>query len=262
MPIEIVTGSDAAANVASEPCNIALYGGPGLQKTTDAVAAFCRDGRCNAFVVSCEDGALKPILARNLPVPDHPRRPVKTWQDMYEVLMWLGANKHRYNALIVDTLSTFTTYVAKDLEKQFEGNKNKFAMWAVMRNILFTLREWTRQLQLHAAFICHTMAPEVKDGVFYPGGPAISPKTMINEYYGLLDTVMRVDYITMPMSNTPVRVYWTGGTEFPKELGPAFQPPSDWRYWRTKNREGCNQALVPADLGAFLRMRQPPYAGL
>jgi hypothetical protein len=72
--------------------------------------------------------------------------------------------------------------------------------------------------------------------------------------------VLRVDYIAPPGA-APMRVYYTGGTDWPAELGPLSQPP-DWRQWRTKNREGCGQAIVPADLGAFLRIRQPPYAGL
>lgn len=263
MPIEIVTGAAAQANVASEPCNVMLYGAPGTLKTTDAVSAFMKNGRCTAFVIPCEDGSLQPIVSRGLAVPDHVRKPVKTWQDMTEAMTWLAQNRNQYNAVIVDTLSTFTMYLARDLEEQFKGNKNKFAMWGVIRNCLFALREWSRVLGMHCVFIAHSQAPEVKDGVFYRGGPQLAPKTMINEYYGLLDTVLRVDYVTLPMSSIPTRVYWTGGTEFPKELGGAmFQPPVDWQFWRTKNRAGCADAIVPADLGAFLRRRQPPYANL
>jgi hypothetical protein len=58
-----------------------------------------------------------------------------------------------------------------------------------------------------------------------------------------------------------VRVYYTGGTDWPAEL--ASTPQGDWRMWRTKNREGYAQAIMPADLGGFLRGRSgPPYVGL
>lgn len=264
MPIEIVTGEAATANLAALPANVLLYGGPGLEKTTDAVRAFCVDGRCTAFVIPCEDGALKPILARGLPVPDHPKQPVKSWIEMQETLAWLGQNRDKYRAVIVDTISTFTMYLNKEVERQFEGNRNKFMIPTAMRNYLFILREWCRHIGLHSIFIAHGAPPQVQDGMFFPGGPLMAPKTMIEQYFGLIDSVIRVDNVTVPgmNNNKPFRVYWTGGKEFPKELGGLFQPPPDWQLWRTKNREGVGSAVVPADLAAFLKSRNPPYLGL
>ena len=78
--------------------------------------------------------------------------------------------------------------------------------------------------------------------------------------FGLLDSVIRVDWLTIP-GRAPMRVYYTGGEVWPAELG-TFGMPADVRAWRVKNREGCNSMIVPADLGAFLRSRQPPYLGL
>jgi hypothetical protein len=129
-----------------------------------------------------------------------------------------------------------------------------------MRNCLFLMREWLRSLGLHSIFIAHGLAPAMLDGVFYRGGPLMAPKTMIEQYYGLIDSVLRVETLVLP-GRAPQRVYWTGGEVWPQELG-TFGQPADWRFWRTKNREGCGQAIVPADLGAFLRARNPPYAGL
>lgn len=260
MPIRILTGQDAQANVAGQPCNVMLYGPPGTLKTTDAVAAFIRDGRCNAFVIPCEDGALKPILARGWPVPDHPERTVKTWSDLQETIAWLAPNRQRYTAVIVDTVSTLTTYLLKEAEAQGVGSKNKFAIWSLMRTYLFSLREWIRMLGLHSVFIAHASPPSVADGVFYRGGPLLSPKTMMEQYFGLVDTVLRVDHVAVPGQGVS-RVYWTGGEVWPQALGMLGIPP-DSRAWAVKNREGCAQAVVPADLGAFLRARQPPYAGL
>lgn len=72
MPIDIVTGSAAQQNAAGLPINVLLYGQPGTLKTTDAVSTFFRpDGSCSAFVIPCEDGALKTIAKRGWPVPDH-----------------------------------------------------------------------------------------------------------------------------------------------------------------------------------------------
>lgn len=261
MTIEIASGADAVANIAGQPANVILYGPPGSGKTTDAITTFCKDGKCSAFVIPCEDGALKPILARGLPVPDHVRSPVKSWSEMEQAMAWLWQNRGRYSACVIDGLSTFTTYLNKEIEEKYAGSKNKFIVWTTMRNCLYMIREWLRAIGLHGVFTCHAMSPVVQDGVFYLGGPMLSPKTMIESYYGLVDTVLRVDHLTIP-GKPPTRVYWTGGLDWPSELGPLAQPPPDWRGWRAKNREGCGRAIVPADLGAFLRSRTPPYPGL
>ena len=92
------------------------------------------------------------------------------------------------------------------------------------------------------------------------GGFSLSPKSLVGDFFGHVDTVLRVDHLVLP-GRAPMRVMYTGGEQWPPELG-TFGQPQDWRMWRTKNREGVGQAVVPADLGAFLRARQPPYAGL
>lgn len=259
MTIEIVIGADAFANLAEQPANVLLYGPPGSQKTTDAVQAFCKDGKCSAFVISCEDGALKPILARGLPVPDHPRRPVKTWGEMQEVMEWLGKNRQRYSACIIDTLSTFSMYLYREVESTIKS-KNKFDIPIMMRNMLFYLREWIRSIGLHSVLICHQMEPTVKDGVLFPGAPLLAPKSLAEVYFGLLDTVLRVDYIDIPGVGRQ-RVYWTGGQTWPAEV-PNLAQPMGWQNWRAKNREGCAAMIVPAGLREFLLARKPPYPGL
>jgi hypothetical protein len=259
MAINIVTGAQAHANVAVQPCNVMLYGAPGTEKTTDAVKAFIKNGRCTAFYIPCEDGALKPILARGLPIPDHPELPVKSWPAMTETIGWLAQHRGNYSAVVVDTLSTFMMYLNKEVEVA-KGSKNGYEIWNAMRAALYNIREWIRMLGLHSVFICHGIGPEVKEGIFNKGGPLLAPKTMIEQYYGLVDTVLRVDHLHA-IGRPPMRVYWTGGETWPTELSNVVPPP-DWRMWRTKNREGCGSALVPADLGAFLRSRTPPYDGL
>ncbi len=260
MSIEIVTGAQAQANVVSTPANVLLYGGPGMKKTTDSYEAFFKDGRCRAFFIPCEDGALKSIAARGYPIPDHPRDTVKTWTQMTETIAWLAQNRDKYVAGVIDGFSTFCNYVYKELEARFAGNRNKFAIPTEMRAVLYNLREWIRQIGLHSVFIAHSAPPAVLDGVFYAGGPAMVPKTMTDNYFGLLDSVLRVDWLTIP-GRAPMRVYYTGGEIWPESLG-TFGMPQDVRSWRVKNREGCNQMVVPADLGAFLRSRTPPYPGL
>jgi hypothetical protein len=259
-PIEIATGDAAAANIASWPANVMLYGPPGSEKTTDVAKAFTKDGRCGCFFIPCEDGALKPILARGMPVPDHVKNPVKTWQDMQDAVAWVMQHRDRYSAICIDTISTFSMYLYREAEEQFKGNKNKFLIPMLMRNCLFLLREWIRSVGLHSVFIAHGMAPEVKEGVFYRGGPLLAPKSMIEQYAGLLDSLIRVDYLDVPGAGR-TRVYWTGGEEWPQQLG-LLGRPQDAAHWRTKNREGCAAAVVPADLGAFLRARRPAYSGL
>lgn len=260
MTMEIVTGAAAQANVVSQPANVMLYGGPGVLKTTDAAAAFTQNGRCNAFFVPCEDGALKAIAARGMPVPDHPKNTVKSWGAMVEALSWLYEHRANYTACVIDGLSAFSSYIYREAEEQHKGNRNKFLVPVQVRNCLFQLREWLRGLGLHSVFIAHPLPPAVVDTIFYQGGFALSPKSIVPEYFGQTDTVLRVDHLVLP-GRAPMRVYWTGGEIWPAELG-TFGQPSDWRLWRTKNREGVGQAVVPADLGAFLRARQPPYAGL
>lgn len=258
MSVTIVQGQQALDNLTSQPANVLLYGPPGSEKTTDAVKAFVQGDRCTAFVIHCEDGALKGIVPRGLPAPDHTEAPVKTWADMTEVMNWLGKNRQHYTGVIVDTVSTFTMYLYKEVEEQLKGNKNKFLVPVTMRNCLFAIREWIRGLGLHSVMICHALEPAVLDGVFHRGGPLMAPKSMIDNYYGLIDTVLRVDYLEGFGSRQ--RVYWTGGSNWPSGA-PGVMPP-DAGSWRCKNREGCGDAIVPADLGAFLRGRKPPYLGL
>lgn len=261
MSIEIVTGAAAQANVAGMPANVLMYGPPGVGKTTDAVAAFVQDGHCNAFVIPCEDGGIKAPAARGLPVPDHVRTTVKSWGAMQEAIGWLGQNRQNYTGVIIDGLGTLTSNLYREAQAQFKGT-NKYDIPVAVRNSLIMMREWFRLLNLHCVFITHALPPATVDNVFYPGSPLLQPKSMINDYYGLIDSVLRVDYVMTvapPMQPaTPTRVFFTGGTVWPE----GFQQPHDWRYWRTKNREGCNWVIVPADLGAFLRSRQPPYQGL
>lgn len=260
MPIEIVTGADAHANVVGQPANVLLYGGPGLLKSTDAVQAFTQNGRCNAFCIPCEDGALKGVAARGLPLPDHPKYTVKSWGAMVESIGWLYQHRTNYTACIIDGFSAFSSYIYKEAEEQHRGNKNKFLVPVQVRNCLFQLREWIRGLGLHSVFIAHPLPPAVIDNIFYQGGFALSPKSIVPEYFGQTDTVLRVDHLVLP-GRPAMRVYWTGGEIWPQELG-TFGQPQDWRNWRAKNREGVAQSVVPADLGAFLRARQPPYWGI
>lgn len=261
---EIVTGAAAQADILGLPANVLLYGTGGLGKTTDAVAAFCKDGRCNAFVIPCEDGGLKGPAARGLPVPDHPRSTVKSWEQMKYTIAWLSQYRQNYSAVIVDGLSTLTNYMYREATETIKP-KNKWDIPVFVRNNLFYLREWIRALGLHSVFVGHALPPAVVDGIFYPGSPLMQPKSMINDYYGLVDTVLRVDYVypagAVPgatVAVAPVRAYYTGGEIW----NPQFMQPPDYRLWRAKNREGCNNAIVPADLSGFLRSRQPPYGGL
>lgn len=260
MAINIVSGAAAAANVAAEPCNLILYGPPGIGKTTDAVSAFTRDGRCNAFFISCEDGALKPILARGLPVPDHAQAPVKTWDDLCEVMAYVAANRHLYSAVIIDTMTTWTANVYRQLEAN--KPKNKWEVPTQMRNMLYSIREGCRNLGLHVVYIAHEAAPyydEERKQHVGKGGPALSPKTAFGLFQGVIDTILRVHTLQLGFGGSLQRVYSTGGPDWPKEAGAR---PSELDLWWAKNREGCASAIVPADLGTFLRGRVPPYAGL
>lgn len=266
MAIEIVTGAAATQNVGGLPANVILYSDPGRGKTTDAVSAFCRDGRCTAFAIPFEDGALKAPAARGFPTPDHPRETVKSWGALYETLAWLSQHRQNYNGLILDGLSVFSTFLYKEAEVQLKG-KNKWDIPMQVRTQLLTLRQFLRDIGLHSIITAHPIAPGFVDGVFLKGGFALSPKSLINEFFGQTDTVLRTDYVVPSVQQpappnapppNPVRVYFTGGESWPA----GFDQPPDWRYWRTKNREGCASAIVPADLGAFLRGRQPPYGGL
>lgn len=257
MAIEIVTGAAAWENVAAMPANVLLYGGPGTLKTTDAVSLFTRGDKCSAFYIPFEDGALKTIVARKMVIPDGPKYTVKTWQALCESLQWLLEHRQQYNAVILDGITAFSAYIYAG--EQARGHKNKFDVPLIVRQNLFNLREWIRQLGLHSIFIAHSEPPTVQDGVFYHGAMKLAPRSIVREYFGQIDTVLRVDWMTIP-GREPFRVYHTGGEIWPAALGPITPP--DLRAWLVKNREGCNQAVVPADLGAFLRARVPPYVGL
>lgn len=259
MSIEIVTGADAQANVASMPANVLLMGAPGTLKTQDALEAFTGpDGKCHAFVIPCEDGALKTWLSRGGVVPDHPKQTVKSWAALTETIAWVAQNRTRYSAVVLDGLTPLSTYLYNEATETLKG-KNKFDIPVKVRSQLFSLREWIRMLGLHSVFIAHEEPPAVQEGIFYPGAMKLSPRSMTREYFGQLDTVLRVAWY-YTIGRPPVRVYYTGGEVWPTELGPM--PPPDLAQWLTKNREGCNYAVMPANLLAFLRRRVPPYTGL
>jgi hypothetical protein len=256
MAIDVLTGQAASMHVADEPCNLLLYGPPGTNKTTDAVQAFTRDGKPRAFFIQCEPGALKPILARGIPVPDHPKTVVSTWEDLVDACTYAGQHRDRYDAVIIDTLTAWNASVLTILESR--GGKNKYLLWTEIRNMLFQLRDGCRALGLHIIYIAHESMPFIDEHTNYHlGGPTLSPKTAIGRFSGGIDTMLRVGYILQGLEIK--RVYFTGGEAWPNELG---LPPPDLLKFRIKNRDGVNAAAVPADLGAYLRMRKPPYKGL
>jgi len=263
MSIILATPAEAQAAYAAQPANIVIYGPPGSLKTTDVADAFTTGGVCRAFFIPCEDGALKTIVRRGLPMPGcildaETRQPraVKSWPEFEEVMKLLVelrmSGRCPYTAIAVDTLSTLTGYLYKHAQVAYKN-------WDIpnyVRNCMFTVREWARHIGLHCVLIAHASRPTIDEkGIFWPGGPLLSPKTMAEQFHGLVDTVLRVDHLRSPGKPT-VRVYWTGGPDWPPEIGP---PPSDAAQWRAKNRDGVRWTVVPADLRAYLLMSNPPY---
>lgn len=252
MSLEIVSGDAAQAAVANEPLFLMLYGGPGTGKTTEAVATFGR----SAFFIQCEPGALKPIVARGLPVPDHTKGVVQSWEDLSGAVAFAGQHRDRYKAVIIDTITTWTATAYKQLEAKFKG-------WAIpiaARNMLLGLRDGARALGIHVVMIAHAMPPRFDDKgtLLSKGGPLMTPRSAQDLFVPLVDTMLRVD--TLQTAQGPQRVFFPGGTNpWPQTLG---LPPADVGLWWCKNRDGCNEQVVPADLRAYLQGRQPPYVGL
>lgn len=259
MPLDIISGEAAAAAIAAEPWNGMLYGGPGVGKTTQAVEAFTRDGRCTAFFVQCEEGALKPILARGSVIPDHPKGGIVVgWDAMYACFEHVHNNRGRYTALIVDNLTAWTANTEVALKAQGYGKRNGWEIPIMIRDYLITMRRFGRQLGVHIVYLAHAREAYTEDGFAYLGGPALYPKKAASLFYGAVDTMLRAGYLQA--GNKINRVFYTGGLEWPVEYG--MMPPADLLHWFQKNREGVQPAVVPADLGAYLRARRPPYAGL
>lgn len=257
MPVRFVGGAEAHANVVGQPAFVMLFGDPGTQKTSDAIKLFAeRDLKC--CVITCEDNALKPIAARGWPVPVHTEKPVKSTGEMNEAIAQFAATRNSFHGLVIDGFTAFTSYIYKEAEENHKGTRNKFAIPMAVRTYLLQLREWLRMLGKHTVITAHPLPPAVQDGVLYLGGFAMQPKTLIGDYFGQIDTVMRIGYVPTAIGAPPTRVYFTGGEQWPDGIAPT----PDWKLWRTKNREGCNAAIVEADLGKFLRARQPPYEGL
>ncbi len=257
--MRMLTGADATAHVASFPANVLIYGPPGTKKTTDSFEAFTTNGVCRAIAMPCEDGALKILASRGMPIPAGPDETVKTWAQVEAVIGWAAQNRGQYSAVVIDGLTALSTNLYNEATATIKS-KNKFDIPVKVRAQLFQLRDWIRLLGMHCVMIAHAMPPALLDGVFYPGSFQLTPKTVIGEYFGQVDTVLRVGHI-QPLGRAPFRVYFTGGERWPDELA-TVQPPVDMHAWKVKNREGVDAAVVPADLASFLRQRQPPYVGL
>ena len=131
----------------------------------------------------------------------------------------------------------------------------------MVRNAVFPLRDWFRALGLHCIFVAHALPPAVQDGIFYQGMFEVIPKSIGRILFGEIDTVLRVDYISRAPGEADACVLHRRGS-LAAALGPLSVPAPVGRNWLAKNREGCNQAVVPADLGAFLSSRRPAYQGL
>jgi len=286
MPFVPVSGDDAAQRLLALPANVCVYGPPGTRKTTLTAQAFVDAARGvnRSWFIQCEDGALKPVGAlasRGMPVPSYAVDPqtgepktVKCWADYVEQMSWLfelrRAGQCPFTAVVMDTVSTFTEYLHREFSAPggmgavpglpAQNSKNKYAIWIRLRDALFTVREWSRAIGLHSVLIAHEVTPgqRTEEGVIesWIGGPLLQPKTMIERYHGSIDTILRVARLPSVPGNAGGDVFFTGGTEWPTGYG---MPPADMAKYRTKNRDGINLAVVPADLRAYLLSRQPPY---
>lgn len=258
MGIEILSGPAAAAAVAGEASNLLLYGGPGVGKTTQACDAFYRDGQFTCFAVVCEEGALKPILVKYGHVPDHTTTIIRGWTPLWECVIHVASNRNKYNAMIVDNLTAWTAGTEAELKAAGYGKTNGWQVPIMIRDMLTAFRDACRRLGVHVIYIAHSRDPYTEEGVFYQGGPAMNPKKASNLFYGAVDTMLRAE--VMNIQGKATRVYYTGGLEW--DMGMLGLPPPSWLQFFQKNREGVAQAVVPADLGAYLRARKPPFQGL
>lgn len=256
MTVQIISGAEVAARVAAESVNLMLYGDPGTRKTTDAVEATIKDGRSRALYIPCEPGGLKSVVAQGLPAPDSFPHVVTTWEELAKGVEHAMKHRDRYDWVIVDTLTAWNASMVRAMEATKQ--RNAWDGWKEIKKALIYLRDGCRAAGLHIIYIAHGTPPTMDEkGTFWAGSPSMQPKSAIKEFVGGIDSVLRVGYLTTMGKTT--RVYYTGGEAWPDGLGAQ---PLDLRAWYAKNRDGVNWACVPADLSAYLKMRQPPYPGL
>jgi len=221
------------------------YGDSGLGKTTDLVAAF---GGPKTLVV-CQPGGTTSATTflKTPPLREKPIRRLERLLALFE-----AAAKHGYIMVLVDDLSLIAEDTTADLEAEYAGSRNKFAMWGDLRDTIVGIRRLSRWLNgIGVWYTAHEAAPviDVATGAMLRGGPQLPSKKQVGTIPKQVEAVYR--HTTMPArpgSNEAARgVYEVGVT------------PNMWGKDRYTTVPGTGPANLRAALvnGGFTLPRWP-----
>lgn len=150
--MEIVTG------IIAEPHRVAVYGGPGIGKSTFAA------GAPSPFFITCEEGSNQLPVAR-------PKSPPRTFAAVDDCLRYLYEGDHDFRTVVVDSLDALEPMIWAEVCREHrvetiadidfgKGYHKALKYWRRFTTALDTVRI-TRGM--HVVLICHAAAERFED---------------------------------------------------------------------------------------------------
>ena len=156
----------STANLKKSPVKTLLYAHHGFGKTWQCRNFQERYGK--GFVISGEAGLKSigdididylPFISWNGPVDEDNN--VYSFRSIVKLMQTAEFKAMGYKWICIDSLTELGERLMEFLEKEHEGNKNTFALWADYGRLMTGSLKWVRDLPYHVYITC--LAKEEKD---------------------------------------------------------------------------------------------------